>query len=76
MGKKGRPATKPSGMREGFYLELQTKGSGTTVKIRRENMAEIKAAIKQFEQSKVVTYLGQVKDGRWIDGKNKGKKAS
>ena len=74
MAKKGRPATKPSGLRDGFYLELKTKGSNAAIKIRRESMAEIKAAIKQFEKSKIVTYLGQVKDGRWADGVNKGKK--
>lgn len=76
MGKKGRPATKPSGLRDGFYLELKAKGSNTGIKIRRESMAEIKVAIKQFEKSKIVTYLGQVKDGRWADGENKGKKTT
>jgi hypothetical protein len=76
MGKRGRPATKPSGLREGYYLGLQNKGSNSVIKIRRESMAEIKAAIKQFEKSKIVTYLGQVKEGRWVDGENKGKKTA
>ena len=39
-------------------------------------MAEIDLAVKQYEKSKIVTYLGQVKAGEWIDGKNKGKKIS
>ena len=39
-------------------------------------MAEIEFATKQYEKSKIVNYLGQVKDGKWVDGKNKGKKTS
>lgn len=76
MAKKGRPATKPAELREGYYLELRTKGSNTAVKIRRETKAELDHAIEQYGKSKTVTYLGQVKDGRWVDGKNKGKKTA
>ena len=72
---KGRPATKPVGLKEGYYLAIGTKGSTSTIKIRRETMAEIDFATKQYEKSKTVTYLGQVVAGKWIDGKNKGKKA-
>lgn len=75
MGKKGRPVTKPTKLKEGFYLELTTKGSTNRVKIRRENMAEIDMVIKQYEKVKIATYLGQLKGGKWLDGKNKGKKA-
>lgn len=73
---KGRPPTKAVTLREGFYLELRTKGANSPVKLRRNTMAEIEFATRQYEQSKQVTYLGQVKDGRWLDGKNKGKKVS
>jgi len=76
MGKKGRPPTKPGELKDGFYLELRTKASRSAIKIRRENMAEIEDAIKEYEKNKTVTYLGQVKDGRWVDGKNKGKKTA
>ena len=31
-------------------------------------------AVRQYEKSKTVTYLGEVKAGRWVDGKNAGKK--
>ena len=76
MVKKGRPPTKPAELKEGFYLELRTKGSSSVVKIRRENMDEVKSAMDQYGKSKIVTYLGQVKEGRWVDGKNKGKKTA
>ena len=73
---KGRPATKPVELKEGYYLELRVKGSSSAVKIRRESKAEIELAIAQYDKSKTVTYLGQVKAGRWLNGKNKGKKTA
>lgn len=76
MKSKGRPATKQAELKEGFYIELKTKGSNSPVKIRRESMAEVNMAIEQYGRSKIVTYLGQVKGGKWMDGKNKGKKTA
>lgn len=61
-------------MKSGFYLELKTKGSGSTVKIRRDTRAEMEMAMQMYGKSKEVTYLGEVREGRWVDGKNKGKK--
>ena len=72
---KGRPVTSPVELKEGFYLEIKTNGSNSSVKIRRDSTAEIELAIGQYENSKIVTYLGQVKAGKWLDGKNKGTKA-
>lgn len=74
MEKKGRPATRPPELKAGFYLEIKSKGASSGVKIRRDTKHEMEFTIKQYEKSKVVTYLGEVKDGRWVDGKNKGKK--
>jgi len=74
MGKKGRPVTKPAKLKEGFYVELKNKGSSSPVKVRRESMAEIEMLIKQYEKIKVATYLGELRAGKWLDGKNKGKK--
>jgi len=76
MGKKGRPATKPAKLREGFYVELKNKGSNSPVKMRRNNMAEVEMLIKQYEKIKETTFLGELKDGRWHGGKNAGKKAN
>jgi hypothetical protein len=74
--RKGRPPTKPSELKDGFYLELRNKGSNSAVKIRRENKEEVEKTIKQYEKVKIVNYLGEVKSGRWLDGKNKGKKTN
>jgi len=72
---KGRPVTNPVELKDGFYLELKTKGSKPSVKIRRDSTDEIELAIGQYKNSKIVNYLGQVKAGKWLDGKNKGQKA-
>ncbi len=76
MEKKGRPATKPPTLKEGYYLEVRSKGSSTGVKIRRDTKAEMEFAVRQYEKSKTVTYLGEVRAGRWVDGKNAGKKTN
>ena len=74
--KKGRPVTKPGELKDGYYLELRNKGSNSAVKIRRETKTELDATIAQYERTKLVSYLGEVKNARWVDGKNKGKKTA
>ncbi len=76
MAKKGRPATRPAELKDGFYIELRTKGSNSPVKIRRESMDEVNIAMEQYERSKTVKYMGQVKNGVWVDGDNAGKKTN
>jgi len=73
---KGRPSTKSVGLKDGYYLELKNMKSNSGIKLQRNSMAEIERATKQYEKSKIVTYLGQVKSGKWLDGKNKGKKTT
>ena len=73
MQKRGRPSTKTPKLKDGFYIELKTKGA-SPIKIIRRNMEEANQAISQYSKNKIVKYLGEVKDGRWVDGDNKGKK--
>lgn len=73
MAQKGRPSTKPTKLKSGFYVELSNKGAGR-VKLRKNNMAEVERTIRQFEGVKDVVFLGEKKDGVWLSGKNKGKK--
>tara|TARA_B110000014_G_C19844593_1_gene437810 strand:+ start:364 stop:591 length:228 start_codon:yes stop_codon:yes gene_type:complete len=74
MQKRGRPSTKPPKLRDGFYIELKTQGSSGSIKIIRKNMKEVEQAIAQYSKNKLVRYLGQVKNGQWLDGDNKGQK--
>ncbi len=74
MEKRGRPSTKPPRLRDGFYIELRSQGSSSAIKIIRKNMAEVEQAIAMYSKNKVVKYLGQVENGRWVDGNNKGQK--
>ena len=74
MEKKGRPATRPPELKRGFYIMVRSKGASSGIKIRRDTKKEIEFAMEQYARSKEVEYLGEVKDGRWVDGKNAGKK--
>ena len=74
MQKRGRPSTQPPKLRDGFYIELRTHGSSGAIKIIRRNMEEVEKAMKLYSANKIVTYLGEIKDGRWVDGENKGRK--
>ena len=74
MQKRGRPSTKPPKLRDGFYIELKTQGSSGSIKIIRKSMEEVNQAMEQYSKNKLVKYLGQVKNGQWLDGDNKGQK--
>lgn len=73
MQRRGRPSTQPPKLRDGFYIELKSHGSTSAIKIIRKNMQEVDRAIEQYSKNKLVKYLGQVKNGKWVDGDNKGK---
>ena len=73
MQRRGRQSTQPPKLRDGFYMELKSNGSTSAIKIIRKNMQEVDRAIEQYSKNKLVKYLGQVKNGKWVDGDNKGK---
>ena len=74
MQRRGRPSTQPPKLRDGFYIELRTQGSSSPIKIIRKNMQEVEKAMELYAKNKVVNYLGQVKNGQWVDGVKKGQK--
>lgn len=63
-------------LKEGYYIEVRSKGAASGTKIRRDTKAELDMITKQYERSKTVSYLGEVRAGRWVDGKNAGKKTN
>lgn len=74
MAQKGRPVTKPPKFKDGFYVEITSIGGGSRVKLRKDNMFQVEQVTKQFEGVKNVVFLGERVKGKWISGKNKGKK--
>lgn len=65
----GRPATKPTKLRDGFYIEVRNKGSRTGIKIRRDSKEAMLLAIKEYERVKDVIVLGEFKNGKSVEGK-------
>jgi DNA polymerase II small subunit/DNA polymerase delta subunit B len=65
----GRPATKPTELRDGFYIEIRNRGSKAGVKIRRDTEAQMHLAIKEYEPSKDVVVIGEVSKGKILSGK-------
>ncbi|MBT8307328.1 MAG: hypothetical protein KJN85_10370 [Maribacter sp.] len=63
----GRPATKPTELRDGFYIEIRNRGSKAGVKIRRDTKEQMLRAIKEYEASKDVIVIGEVSKGKILD---------
>ncbi|MBD0851053.1 hypothetical protein [Maribacter arenosus] len=63
----GRPATKPTELRDGYYIEIRNRGSKSGVKIRRDTKEQMLMAIKEYEASKDVVMIGEVKKGKILD---------
>ena len=63
----GRPTTKKKPLRNGFYIEIRNKNSNTGVKIRRDNKEQMLLAAKNYERSKEVILLGEIKNGKLIN---------
>jgi len=69
----GRPATKPTKLRDGFYVEVRNKGSRSGIKIRRDTKEAMLLAIKEYERVKDVIVLGEFKNGKALTEKIKAK---
>lgn len=61
-----RPSKSPIKLKDGFYIEVANKYSNSGIKIRRGSKAEVDMLVKSYAKSKDVTYLGQVKDGKFV----------
>jgi hypothetical protein len=62
----GRPPTKPTKLKDGFYLEVRNKGSRSGIKIRRDTKEELLIAAKEYEKVKDVNILGEFKNGKLV----------
>ena len=69
----GRPATKPTKLKDGYYLEIRNKGSKSGIKIMRESEKAMNIAIKEYDKVKDVVILGEFKNGKPVSKPKKSK---
>lgn len=60
----GRPVTREIKLKDGFYIEVRSKGALKGTKIRRDSYPEIQTAIRQYQNAYSVNYLGEFKGGK------------
>ena len=63
----GRPATKPTKLKDGYYIEIRNKGSKSGVKLYNGTKMQMERAIKMYERSKEVLILGESVNGKFVD---------
>ncbi|PCJ22876.1 MAG: hypothetical protein COA97_12805 [Flavobacteriales bacterium] len=70
----GRPPTKPTKLKDGFYLEIRNKGSKSGIKIMRETEKAMLIAVKEYDKVKDVIILGEFINGKPLSKAKKKKK--
>ena len=60
---RGRPRTGQIQLRNGFYIEVCTKGMKKGVKIRSESKKAMQDAVSLYAKHKEVIILGEFKNG-------------
>ena len=63
----GRPATKPTKLKDGYYIEIRNKGSRSGIKLYSHSKLQMHRAIKMYERSKEVLILGESVNGKFVD---------
>lgn len=61
----GRPATRPTRLKDGFYIEVRNSGQ-TGIRLRRDTKEQMLQAAKQYSKTKEVVILGEVKNDKWL----------
>ena len=67
----GRPPTKPKKLKDGFYIEVRNKRAASGVKVRRDTREQMELAIKEYERTKEIIVIGEIKNGKPLDKKKK-----
>lgn len=63
----GRPSTKPTDLRDGYYIEVKNKNQKSGVKIRRDTRSQLLRAIDEYKGNKEVVILGKQENGKMKD---------
>lgn len=62
----GRPAVKPTELKDGYYIEVRNKNQKSGTKIRRDTKEQLLMAIEEYKMSKEVIVLGEMKKGKVV----------
>lgn len=62
----GRPAVKPTELKDGYYIEVRSKNQKSGIKIRRDTKAQLLLAIDEYKASKEVIVLGKMEKGKIV----------
>lgn len=63
----GRPSTKPTELRDGYYIEVKNRNQKSGVKIRRDTISQLRLAINEYKESKEIVVLGKAEKGKMKD---------
>lgn len=70
----GRPPTKPRKLKDGFYIEVRSKGSKSGIKVRAETKEKMEEAAFRYGKTKDVIVIGEYQNGKPLDKVKKKKK--
>jgi len=60
----GRPTTKLTDLKDGYYIEVRNKNQKSGVKIRRDSVSQLQLAINEYKERKEVVVLGKSVKGK------------
>jgi hypothetical protein len=63
----GRPPTRPKRLKDGFYIEVRSKGANSGMKIRSDDEAAMNQAAAFYARNKEVVVLGEHKNDVWLN---------
>jgi len=60
----GRPPTRPGKLRDGFYIEVRTKGARSGIKLRSDTLEAMKQSAAHYRKTKEVQVMGEYIKGK------------
>ena len=61
----GRPPTRPARLKNGFYIEIKSQGSGSIL-IRRDTKEQMQMAAEDYSRTKTVIIRGEMLNDKWV----------
>ncbi len=65
----GRPPVRGKRLKDGFYIEVRSKGANTGMKIRSDSKEAMMQMAKMYDANKKEVFiLGEHKKDKWLNG--------